>query len=286
MQRWRIQDTRIQGTRGQVRRGGRNRGRRNRGDRARCERRPLLKITARGNVTTGVVLLLHGGRVASHSSVRRSNLTVARMRMFAPAILTAARDAGVAVAVLRNRYRGWNEPDADPVTDALWALGEIERRFGAVPVVIVGHSMGGRAALRVAGEPSVRAVAALAPWLPGDEPTAQLAGRTILIAHGDRDSVTSADASLAYVRRIADVADRVCFWRVPGAHHAMLERAVHWHGLVRDFVLGVLEVRPLTQDLADAFDAGALELGLGTRAARRGYDPAPDPAAAYRGGIG
>lgn len=233
------------------------------------ERKPFLKITDRGGRTAGVVLLLHGGRVDSRASVRCGNLPLARMRMFAPSILGAAGGDGVAVAALRNRYRGWNGPAADPVADALWALGEIERRCGAVPVVVVGHSMGGRAALRVAGEPSVRAVAALAPWLPAEEPIAQLAGRTVLIVHGDRDSVTSADASLAYVRRVADVAERVCFWRVPGGHHAMLERPVHWHCLVRDFALGVLEVRPLTQDLTDAFDAGALELGLWGRAGRR-----------------
>ncbi len=245
------------------------------------ERKPLLRITARGGPVKGVVLLLHGGKADSRASVRRGALTVARMRMFAPAILSATGADGAAVAVLRNRCRGWNGLDADPVADALWALGEIERRYGAVPVVVVGHSMGGRAALRVAGEPSVRAVAALAPWLPAAEPIAQLAGRTVLIVHGDRDSVTSADASLAYVRRVADVADRVCFWRVPGGHHAMLEHPAHWHGLVRDFALGVLEIKPLTQDLADAFDAGALELGLWNRASRRRHELA----AGYRGAV-
>jgi pimeloyl-ACP methyl ester carboxylesterase len=252
-----------------------------RNERKLSERGPLLTITTRSDRTKGIVLLLHGGRVDSRDSVRRGNLTVARMRMFAPAILAAAGNAGVAVAVLRNRYRGWNGPAADPVADALWALDEIRRRCGSVPVVIVGHSMGGRAALRVAGEPTVRGVAALAPWLPADEPIAQLSGRAVLIAHGDLDSVTSADASLAYVRRIAGVADRVCFWRVPGGHHAMLEHPVHWHGLVRDFVLGVLEIRPLTQDLADAFDAGALELGLWSRPSRRHQNLAPG----YRGAI-
>ena len=262
----------VQGAGGQASRGERNQAERARLDRVRVERQPLLSIAARGEVTTGIVLLLHGGRVNSRSSVRRGNLTVVRMRMFAPAILAAAGEAGIAVAVLRNRYRGWNGRDADPVADAQWALGEIERQYGAVPVVIVGHSMGGRAALRIAGGSAVRGVVALAPWLPANEPITQLAGRTVLIAHGDRDSVTSPDESLAYVRRIADVAERVCFWRVPGGRHAMLERPVHWHGLVRDFALGVLGIRPLTQDLADAFDAGALELGLGAKTARRRHE--------------
>ncbi|WP_438949092.1 LLM class flavin-dependent oxidoreductase, partial [Streptomyces harbinensis] len=37
-------------------------------------------------------------------------------------------------------------------------------RLGPVPVVLVGHSMGGRAALRAAGHPAVTGVVALAPW--------------------------------------------------------------------------------------------------------------------------
>jgi hypothetical protein len=39
----------------------------------------------------------------------------------------------------------------------------------------------------------------------------------------------------------------------------MLERPGYWHGLVRDFALGVLGIRPMTQGLEDALDAGALE---------------------------
>ncbi|HEU5428135.1 MAG TPA: alpha/beta fold hydrolase [Actinocrinis sp.] len=226
-----------------------------------AELRPRLRIMARGPRTTGVVLLIHGGRSTSREPVSRGSLPLARMRMFAPAILDAAGKAGTTVALLRNRYRGWNDSRADPVQDADWALEEIGRRFGEVPVVLVGHSMGGRAGLRVAGHPAVRGVAALAPWLPEGEPVAQLAGRTVLVAHGDRDSTTSPAESLAYVQRAAGVADRICFWQVSGARHAMLERPGYWHGLVRDFALGVLGAETMPLDLADALDAGALGLG-------------------------
>jgi len=58
-------------------------------------------------------------------------------------VVRAAGDSGTAVALLRNRYRGWNEPHADPVADARWALEEIERRCGEIPIVLVGHSMAG-----------------------------------------------------------------------------------------------------------------------------------------------
>lgn len=234
-----------------------------------AEPRPRLRIMARGPRTTSVVLLIHGGRSISREPVSRGSLPLARMRMFAPAILDAAGDAGTSVALLRNRYRGWNDSRADPVEDAHWALEEIGRQVGEVPVVLVGHSMGGRAALRVAGHPAVRAVAALAPWLPEREPIAQLAERTVLVAHGDRDSVTSPAGSLAYVRRAAGAADRICFWQVRGARHAMLERPGYWHGLVRDFALGVLGVEVMPRDLADALDAGARDLGAPATNGRR-----------------
>src|ERR1051326_8541734 len=138
MRPWRT----VQGAGDRDRQDEQSRDERTRVVRVPLEREPLLSITARGGVTRAVVLLLHGGRVNSRSSVRCGNLPVVRMRMFAPSILAAAGDAGIAVAVLRNRYQGWNGRDADPEADARWALSEIERQCGAVPVVIVGHSMG------------------------------------------------------------------------------------------------------------------------------------------------
>ncbi|MGW6742518.1 hypothetical protein ACWGDX_17655, partial [Streptomyces sp. NPDC055025] len=97
---------------------------------------------------------------------------------------------------LRYRHRGWNR--ADPVDDALAALGELRRVHGAVPVVLVGHSTGGRAALRASAHPQVQGVLALAPWLPADEPNDHPRGRRIVLTHGDRDRVTSAPC----VRRV------------------------------------------------------------------------------------
>ena len=108
-----------------------------------------------------------------------------------------------------------------------------------MPVVLAGHSLGGRAALRVAGHPSVRGVAALAPWLPPGEPLAQLAERDVLIAHGTSDRVTSLDASLSYAREAAVVARSVQTRRFPGGH-AMLRGAGRWHQLVYRFALDSL----------------------------------------------
>ena len=39
---------------------------------------------------------------------------------------------------------GWNGPEASPVRDVNELLNELAGRFGRIPVVLVGHSMGGR----------------------------------------------------------------------------------------------------------------------------------------------
>ena len=131
---------------------------------------------------TGIVLVLHGGRVNSTDPVRPWNLALARMRLFVAPVLEHAAPAGVAVAVLRYRHRGWNQEAADAHADAEWALGELSRRYGPVPVALIGHSMGGRAALRAGGHPSVTGIAALAPWAPDGEPVEQLAGQPVAVS--------------------------------------------------------------------------------------------------------
>src|SRR6185436_19053812 len=113
-----------------------------------------------------VALLLHGGRDKSHAATTASQLTVRRMRPFARNLEAERRDHGLAVWLLRYRVRGWNGDEMSPLPDARWALDQVRARHGDVPVVLVGHSLGGRTALRVAGDASVRAIAALAPRLP------------------------------------------------------------------------------------------------------------------------
>ena len=50
-----------------------------------------------------------------------------------------------------------------------------------MPVVVLGHSMGGRTACRVADHDLVRGVVALAPWLPPGESVADLLAEDGLI---------------------------------------------------------------------------------------------------------
>jgi Alpha/beta hydrolase family len=100
-----------------------------------------------------------------------TQLSVLRMVPIARRIARATRGR-VAVFRLLNSRRGWDTHHT-PVVDARWDLDRITERFGAsVPACLVGHSLGGRAALLSAGPPEVRSVAALAPWVyPTDVPT-------------------------------------------------------------------------------------------------------------------
>ena len=132
-----------------------------------------------------------------------------------------------------------------PVADARWALDEVRRRHGDVPVVLAGHSMGGRTALRVADDDSVRGVVALAPWLFDSEPVEQLAGRRVLIVHGTRDGVTSPRASRRYADRARAITDNIEYVAIRGETHAMLLRSRTWNRLTTNFVLDVVQTTAL-----------------------------------------
>lgn len=217
---------------------------------------PTLSVHKPGNAkVTGVVLLLHGGASESAEPVRPWSLAVARMRMFVSPIQTRSPGKGVAVVLLRDRVRGWNGAAADAQADALWALDRIAERYGRVPVALVGHSMGGRAALRAGGHPLVTGIAALAPWTPEGEPVEHLLGRTVMIAHGDLDRSVDPAESLEFARRAAQAGVHVCRLRVEGSGHAMMTRLADWNVLAADFALAMLGIKPLPSPVVAAFAA-------------------------------
>jgi dienelactone hydrolase len=159
------------------------------------------------------------------------------MRPIARHLARHGRRRGLAVWTVGYRYRGWNGTDASPVADTEWALDEVRRRHGDVPIVVIGHSMGGRTALRVVGHDLIKGVVALAPWTPAEEPVEQLAGKAVLIAHGSLDVVTSPRASRRYAERARRVTDRVWWICVRGDIHALVLRWHTWHGLATGFAL-------------------------------------------------
>jgi len=167
----------------------------------------------------------------------------------------SGRQDGLAVAQLRYRVVGFN--DGDPVRDVEWAIGELRARFGELPVCLVGHSMGARACVRAAGADGVVAVAGLAPWLTAEDPVEQVAGRTVMLAHGARDRITDPARSLTWAKLAYPIADRLCRFEIARAGHAMLQRSGLWQGLVRRFTLGSLGLAPLGDELTAALGASA-----------------------------
>jgi dienelactone hydrolase len=211
------------------------------------------------------VVVLHGGRPKGYEAADGLRLPFLRMVPFGKALARAGAPRGIDVQMLRYRHRGWNAPDLDPVQDARWALDEVRRRHGDVPVVLVGHSMGGRAALRVGDDPSVIGIAALAPWIERGEPWRHLGrgrggrGQTLLIAHGDRERMTDPALSLWFAQQVATVSDRVARFDVYGDGHAMLRRVGEWHALVTRFAMARFGVGPEDRAIANAMAAGAPE---------------------------
>jgi pimeloyl-ACP methyl ester carboxylesterase len=182
----------------------------------------------------GAVVVAHGGKSDSTEPTGPLELAVLRMTPLANAIRRALRGYGVAVCQPRFEVRGWNGERASPVADLSRVLDEIGLRYGDIPVVLIGHSMGARASFRAAGHPAVTAVAGLAPWLPPGEPVDQLAGRRVLFAHGTADRVTPPAQTWAYAERARSVTD-VAVIEVRGGEHTMLWRAPLWHRMAAEF---------------------------------------------------
>jgi predicted alpha/beta-hydrolase family hydrolase len=209
------------------------------------QREPTVAIHSPPGAVTAVVLVLPGGKADSFAPTSSSQLTAVRMRPFATALARRGAAHGVAVWLLRYRCRGWNGSERSPVADAGWALAEVRRRHGDVPVVLVGHSMGGRTAFAIGGDAAVVGICALAPWCEKLDPVDQLAGKTVLIAHGSADKVTSPKFSRRYGDRAAAAGARVTYLLIRADMHAMVFRWRRWHRLVTDFALAVLGPEPM-----------------------------------------
>lgn len=205
---------------------------------------PVLSVDDPRTDPRAIALVLHGGQSKSTGPVRASQLAVLRMQPFVAALRRAGTGSGLAVARLRYAVRGWNGAAQSPVPDVRWALDRLAARFPGLPVALVGHSMGGRAAVYAGGHDAVTAVLGLAPWIEPGDPWTQLAGRRVLFAHGDLDRMTSAPESAAFARRLADVAQSVSYISIHRERHAMLRRARVWHQLSAAWVLAVLCDRP------------------------------------------
>ncbi|MEV8517244.1 alpha/beta family hydrolase [Dactylosporangium sp. NPDC051484] len=201
------------------------------------------------------VLVLPGGAVCSRG--RYWTFVDIALRDLCCDLAEQGAPHGLAVHLLRYRYRGWNRHRADTAVDAEWALARIADTYGDVPVVLVGNSLGGRAAFWVAGHAQVTGVVGVAPWLPEGDPVEHLAGRKVLILHGDRDrGGASARRSLAYAQRARTVVPDLLRFEVVGDGHYLLRHTPDCWAVTVDFVLGTLGFRPFAPPIAAALADG------------------------------
>ena len=185
----------------------------------------------------GVVILLHGGASrGDRVMVSPTQLSVLRLIPTARAVARAGRGR-LAVYRLLNSYRGWDS-EHTPVADTDWAIDRVRETYADAPVGLVGHSLGGRAALAAGDHPAVRSVVALNPWLYRDD-DADLAGRRVLFVHGGRDRIASPARAEAVARRLERRTD-VGFIAIPDGKHAMLSHGRDFDSYAAQFTAAVL----------------------------------------------
>ncbi|WP_326666361.1 alpha/beta hydrolase [Streptomyces sp. NBC_00385] len=205
-----------------------------------------------------MVLLLPDGEPYSHR--RPSPLTYALQLPLARSLARAGGTDGLAAHVVHYRCRGWNTTEAHLAADAEWAVDEVVRRYGDVPVCLAGHGMGGRAALRAGGHPAVTSVLSMAPWLPGDpdaepEPVKHLVGRQVLLVHGTNDARSDPELSFRLAERAKKSNRDTCRFEVHSDGHALRQHHTEVAALAADFVRGSLFGRSYARPVADALAA-------------------------------
>jgi pimeloyl-ACP methyl ester carboxylesterase len=140
----------------------------------------------------------------------------------------APRFPGLRFGEVRYRVKSWKQLDRC-VEDARAAIEELAARR----TLVLGFSMGGAVAARVASEPSVETVLGLAPWFPDRLPLEPLRGRRLRVLHGSLDrrlpGIPGVSPSLSrrgYDRALALGASGE-YTLIPGAVHGVALRA-HW----------------------------------------------------------
>ncbi len=179
------------------------------------------------------VLVLHGGSSDSFEPVARTSLAAARLIPVAWAI--AHGPERPAVYRLRNSVRGWNGDGRAVLDDARTAIETISRtstRRPDRPIVLVGHSLGGRVAFRLAGPAGATAVigaVGLAPWAVEQDPVDHLDGVPLAVVQGTADRTIPEPTTRPWLARAAAAGAELDETVIDGGDHTMLRGWRRWH---------------------------------------------------------
>lgn len=206
----------------------------------------LMSAVRQGRVRVGprtraIALILHGGRSVTPQPSRSRDVSYLRMLPFAPAVARVSRGR-VAPVLVHNRHGGWIASSGTGLVQTR----EIVRRLATdhdLPVVLLGHSSGGWAALRGGGQDEVIGTVALAPWVGEHDPVEHLRDKVVRVIHGADDTVCSPARSRDLVDRLRALGGDATYQEMSGGH-ALLERPWRWHQLAARAVVEVVDHSP------------------------------------------
>lgn len=143
----------------------------------------------------------------------------------------AERLAPQGIASLRLEYRHPNNLK-DCITDVLVALAWLEDSGAAIRAALVGHSFGGAVVIDAGAlNPIVKDVIALSSQTYGADLVGDVSPRTLLLIHGEADTVLPAACSRQLYAAAQEPRELVIY---PGAGHGLDECAADLHERVFD----------------------------------------------------
>lgn len=135
---------------------------------------------------------------------------------------------------------GWNGDEDSPMPPAQRSLDDLLEAHPDIPVILVGHSMGGRVAARLAADKRVTGVLALAPWWQYADWRYINADAKVLALHGTADTRTYPKRTAKGIAELQGLGVDATFVPINDGGHAMLDHMWTWQSAAVRFVRSFL----------------------------------------------